>query len=156
MSETAAAESMSPRNEIVSFTIGDQAFSIDIQHVLEIRGWTTTTVLPHAPDYVIGMMNLRGTVLPVVDLSLRLGLGRTKPDARHVIIIARIRDKTVGFLVDTVSDIVMVREGDMQPTPEVSSQRTHAFIRGVFTINETLVRAIDVERVLPAEDASAA
>lgn len=144
------------RQEIVSFAIGDQAFCFDIAHVLEIRGWTRTTILPHAPDYVIGMMNLRGTVLPVLDLSLRLGLGRTDPGPRHVIIIARVDDRTVGFLVDAVSDILMVKEGDLLPTPDVSSTRTQAYIRGVYTIDETLVRLLDVHQVFPqAQDAVA-
>lgn len=146
----------SPAQEIVSFAIGDQAFCFDIAHVLEIRGWTQTTSLPHAPDYVIGTMNLRGTVLPVLDLSLRLGLGKTDPGPRHVIIIARVDQRIVGFLVDAVSDIIMVREGDLLPTPEVSSTRTQAYIRGVYNIEERLVRALDVHQVLPQEDSAVA
>ena len=137
------------RREIVSFTIGEQSFCIEINHVLEIRGWTETTILPHAPEFVIGMMNLRGTVLPVVDLSLRLGLGKTKPQLRHVIIIAQIGDKTFGLLVDSVSDILTVTKNEMRPTPDVASERTAAFIKGVFAFDEMLVRAIDVHQVLP-------
>lgn len=144
------------RVEIVSFTIGAQSFCIEIGHVLEIRGWTQTTILPHAPDYVVGMMNLRGTVLPVVDLSLRLGLGKTEPALRHVIIIAQIGDKTTGLLVDSVSDILTVAQGEMKPTPDVSSEKTAAFIRGVFTLEDTLVRAIDVHQLLPGEESEAA
>ncbi|WP_306128044.1 chemotaxis protein CheW [Roseovarius sp. MMSF_3350] len=139
------------RVEIVCFTVEDQDFSIEISHVLEIRGWTSTTTLPHAPDFVVGMMNLRGIVLPVVDLSLRLGFGKTEPGKRHVIIIAQIDDKIVGFLVDAVSDIITVDESEMQATPEVSSSRTQAFIRGVHSLDDKLVRAIDVREVLPQE-----
>lgn len=97
------------------------------------------------------MMNLRGTVLPVVDLSLRLGFGKTEPGKRHVIIIAQIDDKIVGFLVDAVSDIITVDEAQMQATPDVSSSRTQAFIRGVHSLDDKLVRAIDVREVLPQE-----
>ncbi|MGK7651867.1 chemotaxis protein CheW [Roseovarius sp. B08] len=139
------------RVEIVCFTVEDQDFSIEISHVLEIRGWTSTTTLPHAPDFVVGMMNLRGIVLPVVDLSLRLGFGKTEPGKRHVIIIAQIDDKIVGFLVDAVSDIITVDESEMQATPDVSSSRTQAFIRGVHSLDDKLVRAIDVREVLPQE-----
>lgn len=145
--ETRAAN----RVEIVCFTVEDQDFSIEISHVLEIRGWTSTTTLPHAPAFVVGMMNLRGTVLPVVDLSLRLGFGKTEPGKRHVIIIAQIDDKIVGFLVDAVSDIITVDEAEMQATPDVSSSRTQAFIRGVHSLDDKLVRAIDVREVLPQE-----
>lgn len=151
MREAPAETKTANRVEIVCFTVEDQDFSIEISHVLEIRGWTSTTTLPHAPDFVVGMMNLRGTVLPVVDLSLRLGFGKTEPGKRHVIIIAQIDDKIVGFLVDAVSDIITVDEAQMQATPDVSSSRTQAFIRGVHSLDETLVRAIDVREVLPQE-----
>ena len=149
MSDTKTIEKEATRIEIVSFTIGQQSFCIEINHVLEIRGWTQTTVLPHAPEYVIGMMNLRGTVLPVVDLSLRLGLGKTIPQVRHVIIIAQIGDKTTGLLVDSVSDILTVGLNEIRPTPDVASEKTAAFIKGVYTLDDNLVRAIDVHQVLP-------
>ncbi|QFT81902.1 Chemotaxis protein CheW [Roseovarius sp. THAF27] len=151
MREAQAETKTANRVEIVCFTVEDQDFSIEISHVLEIRGWTSTTTLPHAPDFVVGMMNLRGTVLPVVDLSLRLGFGKTEPGKRHVIIIAQIDDKIVGFLVDAVSDIITVDEAQMQATPDVSSSRTQAFIRGVHSLDDKLVRAIDVREVLPQE-----
>ena len=156
MRDPAGDEISGDRHEIVSFTIGDQAFCVDIAHVLEIRGWTTTTVLPHSPEYVIGMMNLRGTVLPVLDLSMRMGLGKTEPKSRHVIIIAQVHDTTVGFLVDAVSDIVMVHEGEMHATPDVSSERTQSFIRGVYMVNDTLVRAVDVHQAVPQTENAAA
>ena len=152
MPETARQSSPNGRTEIVCFMVHEHDFSIEISHVLEIRGWTSTTTLPHAPDFVVGMMNLRGIVLPVVDLSLRLGFGRTEPGERHVIIIAQIDVKIVGFLVDAVSDIITVDEADMQPTPEVSSARTQAFIRGVHSVDDKLVRAIDVHQVLPQQE----
>ena len=139
------------RVEIVCFMVDNQDFCIEISHVLEIRGWTVTTTLPHAPEFVVGMMNMRGTVLPVLDLSLRLGFGKTQPGERHVIIIVQIDEKIMGFLVDAVSDIITVNENQMQPTPDVSSTRTQAFIKGVHTVDEKLVRAIDVREVLPSE-----
>ena len=151
MHDTQTETRTANRVEIVCFTVEDQDFSIEISHVLEIRGWTSTTTLPHAPAFVVGMMNLRGTVLPVVDLSLRLGFGKTEPGKRHVIIIAQIDDKIVGFLVDAVSDIITVDEAEMQATPDVSSSRTQAFIRGVHSLDDKLVRAIDVREVLPQE-----
>ncbi|WP_270728826.1 chemotaxis protein CheW [Shimia sp. Alg240-R146] len=156
MSDQTNEEQTEDRIEIVSFTIGEQAFCLNIGHVLEIRGWTSTTTLPHAPDYVVGMMNLRGAVLPVMDLSMRLGLGKTVPESRSVIIIAHIDKKSVGFLVDAVSNILTVNQADMQPTPEVSSARTAAFIRGVYTMDDTIVRAIDVHQIMPQDNLVAA
>lgn len=142
-------EQTAAQTEIVCFTVEAQDYCIDIVHVLEICGWASTTSLPHAPDFVVGMMNLRGTVLPVVDLSLRLGFARTDPGERHVIIVVRIEQKTVGLLVEAVSDIMTIDETRMQPTPEVSSARTQAFIRGIHSVGDKLVRAIDMDEVLP-------
>lgn len=135
--------------EIVSFSIGSQAFCLEISHVLEIRGWTPTTVLPHAPDYVKGLMNLRGTVLPVVDLSLRLGLGVTEPTARHVVIIVFTNGQTVGLLVEAVSDILTVSPEEMMAAPDVSGGELAGCIRGVFARDEELMRAIDLKTTLP-------
>lgn len=143
-------------SEIVTFAVGKQGFCIEIEHVLEIRGWTKTTVLPHAPEYVVGLMNLRGNVLPVIDLSLRLGLGKTETTPRHVIIITHVEDRTLGLLVEAVSDIVSVRDGEMKPTPDVASTQTRTFIRGVYSVAESLVRAIDVHQVVPKADGIAA
>ena len=87
--------------------------------VREIRGWTAATPLPRTPDFVRGVINLRGAVLPIIDLSARLGLGFTEPEARHVIIVCRINNQMVGLLVDAVSDILTVTDDLIQPTPDV-------------------------------------
>src|SRR5215475_15482288 len=92
--------------ELISFRIGAQEFCVDIMAVREIRGWTQATPLPQAPNYVCGVINLRGAVLPIVDLSARLGLGVTQPDVRNVIIVVRIGPRLVGLLVDAVSEIL--------------------------------------------------
>lgn len=137
------------KREIVAFTVQEQAFCIDIGNVLEIRGWTPTTTLPHAPDYVKGLMNLRGTVLPVLDMSRRLGLGSAEPSDRDVIIIVRPGDMTVGFLVEAVSDILTVSNDEMTPTPDVNSAETKSFIEGIFTHGDQLIRAVDVHSIMP-------
>jgi purine-binding chemotaxis protein CheW len=147
----AITEIVNNQREIVSFTVNGQAFCIDVRNVLEIRGWAPTTALPHAPDYVNGLMNLRGTVLPVLDLSRRLGLAHVKPSSRHVIIIVRPEDMTVGFLVESVSDILTVNTEDMTPTPDVNSEATKSFIEGIFTHGDQLIRAIDVRCIMPAK-----
>lgn len=148
---SAAAEAIAvTEREIVSFRVAGQDFCIDIGSVREIRGWTPTTVLPHAPDYIKGVMNLRGAVLPVVDLSARLGLGTAAPSERHVVIIANIGNKTVGLLVDAVSDILSAPGEDFQPTPDVVSDKAKAFVEAVLSVDERLIRLIELERILPA------
>ena len=150
---TETAEKLdSGQREIVTFRIADQDYCIDIGLVREIRGWTPTTVLPQAPYYIKGVMNLRGTVLPVVDLAQRLGLGETEPDARHVIIIAHLGSRTVGLLVEAVSDITSVPQSELKPTPDVASVEAKAFVEGVFTMDDHLIRVIDLKHILPHEE----
>lgn len=148
MGETAESQALLQR-EIVSFRVASQDFCIDIGLVREIRGWTPTTVLPHAPEYVTGVMNLRGAVLPVVDLSARLGLGPTEPSPRHVIIIVMIDSMTAGLLVDAVSDILSVNDEDIKPTPEVSAGPAKTLVDGVLAIEDRLIRLIDLDRLFP-------
>src|SRR4051812_31236560 len=92
--------------ELIAFRIGDQEFCIDVMSVREIRGWTPATAIPYAPPYVLGVINLRGAVLPIMDLSARLGMKPAEPTVRHVIIVTQVNRHTVGLLVDAVSDIL--------------------------------------------------
>ncbi len=135
--------------ELVAFRVGDQDFCLDIRFVREIRGWTPATVLPHAPDFVLGVINLRGSMVPIVDLARRLGLGATRPGDRHVIVIAVIGQQTVGFLVDSVADIIGIAPSAIQATPEVTSQSSIRFIQGVIALENRMLRLIDISSILP-------
>ena len=95
----------SGNREYITFRIGTQYFCVDIMSVREIRGWTPATALPHAPGFIRGVINLRGIVLPIVDLAERLGLIPAMPTARHVIIVLQTARQIIGLLVDAVSDI---------------------------------------------------
>lgn len=145
---TVEASNLNSR-ELVSFRIGGDDFCVDIRSVREIRGWTPAAVLPHTPDYVLGVINLRGSVVPIVDLSLRLGLGPRQPETRHVIVICVVAGQTIGFLVDAVSDILSVDCGSIQPTPSISSDLTRSFFEGVIAIENRMLRLLDIDSVLP-------
>src|SRR5579872_4111430 len=108
MTQTTPNAAAGGLRELISFRIGAQEFCVDIMAVREIRGWTAATALPQAPAFVRGVINLRGAVLPIVDLGARLGLGVADPTARHVIIVAQVQNQIVGLLVDAVSDILTV------------------------------------------------
>lgn len=135
--------------ELISFRIGAQEFCVDIMEVREIRGWTPATALPQAPPFVRGVINLRGAVLPIVDLGSRLGLGAADPTARHVIIVAQVQNQVVGLLVDAVSDILTVTDDMIQPTPDVASEMVRNFVRGLLAIDGRMVSFISLDRVLP-------
>lgn len=138
------------RREVVSFKVADQDFCIDIGVVREIRGWTPTTVLPHAQSYMKGVVNLRGSVVAVVDLSDRLGFGPTEPSARHIIIIVMIEDQTIGLLADVVSDILTIDDGAMRPVPNIASEVARDFISSVVTFEDSrMLRKLDLSKVLP-------
>ncbi len=97
-------------SEMIAFRIGDQEFCVDVMSIREIRGWTPATPIPAAPVFMRGVINLRGTVLPIIDLALRLGFNAAEPTARHAIIVAQIGQQVVGLLVEGVSDIFTVAE----------------------------------------------
>ncbi len=136
-------------SELIAFRIGEQEFCVDIKSVREIRGWTPATSLPHSPNFVRGVINLRGAVLPIVDLGARLGLATAEPTVRHVIIVARIADRMVGLLVDAVCDILTVARSDLQPTPEVGGELGRSFVRGLLAYEGRMISLISLDRVLP-------
>ncbi len=136
-------------SELVTFRVGEQDFCVDIMTVREIRGWSPATSLPHAPPYVMGVMNLRGSVVPIVDLSARLGLGPAEPDPRHVVVIAVVGQQTVGFLVNAVSDVIGVPKNEVQPTPAIAADSSGAFIEGVIALKDRMLRLLDLGALLP-------
>ena len=142
--------------EVIVFRIDAQEFCVDIMSVREIRGWTPATVLPRSPSYVRGVINLRGAVLPIVDLGARLGLGAAEPSARHVIIVAQIGEQVVGLLVDAVSDILTITDDMIQPTPDVASETAKTFVRGLIPMEGRMISLIGLERVLPELELEAA
>ena len=146
--------------ELMAFRIGTQEFCVDIMAVREIRGFAPATPLPQSPSFVRGVINLRGAVLPIVDLSARLGLGPAEPTARHVIMVVQIDsplgNQIVGLLVDAVSDILTVPGDAVQPTPDVASEMAKMFVRGVLAIEGRMISLIALDNVLPAVECEAA
>lgn len=143
-------------HEVVAFRLAEQDFCFDLKSVREIRGWTATTILPHAQPYLKGVINLRGSVVPVVDLSERLGLGATDPGPRHVIIITVLGQQTVGLLADVVSDILTVSGGDIQPIPDIVDDAVRRFISGVLVVDDRMIRKMDLTTILPSNARTAA
>jgi purine-binding chemotaxis protein CheW len=142
--------------ELIAFRVGEQEFCVDIMQVREIRGWTPATRLPHTPAFMKGVINLRGAVLPIVDLGARLGLATSEPTARHVIMVVTVGGRTLGLLVDAVSDIINLTDNLVQPTPDVASDQVKAFVKGLFAIDNRMVSLITLDRVLMDVDAEAA
>ena len=135
--------------ELITFQIGRGEFCVDIMAVREIRGWTQATPLPYAPAYVCGVINLRGAVLSIIDLSARLGFPPTQPSARHVIIVVQIGEQVAGLLVDAVTGILASKPEAILPTPDVASELAHDFIAGVLAIDDRMINLVGLDHVMP-------
>lgn len=136
-------------HDVVAFRISGQDYCFDLTSVREIRVWTETTKLPHAQSYVKGVINLRGAVVPVIDLSDRLGLGKTEPGPRHVVIITVIGTQTIGLLADLVSDILTIKDQEIQPVPEIVDESVRAHISGMLIVEGRMFRKMNLEQILP-------
>ncbi|MGE4482365.1 chemotaxis protein CheW [Acidocella sp.] len=145
-------EALSEGRELIAFRVGKQEFCINVMMVREIRGWTAATALPRAPRYVKGVINLRGAVLPIVDLAVRLGMPGGEPTERNVIIVVQIFQRQVGLLVDAVSDILTANDNIIQPLPDVTSELVKSFVKGLLPMDGRMVSLIMLDNVLPVEE----
>jgi purine-binding chemotaxis protein CheW len=140
------------RTELISFAIGDEQYGVDIMAVREIKGWSDITHLPRQPDYVRGVLNLRGVMVPIIDLRSRLGGGLTDATALHVVIIVQVQQRQVGLLADRVLDIVAFEAERVQPVPRVASGAGSDCLSGLVNAEAGMIALMDLEKLL-ANDA---
>jgi purine-binding chemotaxis protein CheW len=133
--------------QVVSFKVGDEHYGIDIQLVREIRAWQVATQLPNTPPFVRGVINLRGTIVPILDLRARFGQGMTEPGTANVVIVVAVGKRLVGILVDSVSDIVTLQRGEIKPVPSMEGSAAGDCLDGLVTINDQMIALVAVERV---------
>jgi len=149
------AGAQGPSIELITFRVGEQDFCVEAVKVKEIRGWTPATLLPDSPAYVRGAINLRGAILPIVDLAVRLELAETAPTPRHVVIVVWIGKQLVGLLVDAVCDILSVPGDALQPTPSVKSETVATLVAALVTVGDRMVALLALDHVLPALEEAA-
>lgn len=142
--------------ELLAFRLGEQEYCLDIMSVREIRGWSKATPIPFSPPHVKGVINLRGTVLPVLDLAVRLGMQPAEGSELNVIIVVDINGHTAGLLVDAVSDIISVSPSELQPTPDISSEDASNCIKALTLIENRLIRVLELNLVMPPISTDAA
>lgn len=135
--------------EYLSFLVGGQDYCVDIMQVREIRSGAKATTLPHSPSYMRGVINLRGTVLPIMDLATRLDIASDETSGRSVIIVVAQGDQIVGLMVDAVSDILAVRSADLQPPPDLPADNQRSFVSSLTIKNDIMIRVLDLSTVLP-------
>ena len=142
--------------ELISFEIGGQEYCIDVRSVREIRGWTPTTPMPQTPDYILGVINLRGAVMPVLDLRCRLGLGRTEPSSRHVIVVVQHDTRMAGMLVDGVQETFQLAANLLQDPPAMGSDANEQFVDPIIPMEGRMLSRLVVGSLLPQTIAQAA
>ena len=142
--------------QFISFAIGNDQYGVDIMAVREIKGWSDITHLPKQPDYVRGVLNLRGAIVPIVDLRCRFGEGLTETTPLHIVIIVQIEGRQVGLIGDRVLDIVSVDAAQVQPVPRTAEGVTSDFLSGLLTHDDAMIALIDLPKLLSVQDVDAA
>ena len=130
--------------QFITFTLDAQEYGVDIMLVREIKGWIETTALPQAPSYVRGVINLRGVIVPILDLRARFGMGTTVPTRMHVIIIVTAGARMTGLLVDAVSDIIAVEPAAVRPLPQMDMPTEESFLDGLVALEDRMVTLVSL------------
>jgi purine-binding chemotaxis protein CheW len=138
--------------ELLVFTLGQEEYGIDILKVQEIRGYEAVTRIANAPAFIKGVVNLRGSIVPIVDMRIKFGLGEPVYDAFTVVIILNIFQRTVGMVVDGVSDVIQLAEDELRDPPEFGSVVETTYIDGLGTKGERMVIIVDIERLMSSAE----
>lgn len=142
---SAGANPTVPPRQVITCTLGDAEYGIDIMAVQEIKCWTETTTIPHAPVWVRGVINLRGVIVPILDLRARFGMDLTAPTPMHVVVIVQASGRTVGVLVDAVSDIVAVAAEDIRPVPDMGQMMQERLLSGLVPLERGMVSLVSLD-----------
>ncbi|WP_029921476.1 chemotaxis protein CheW [Nevskia soli] len=148
---TEAAAPAAP-DEFLTFTLGQEEYGVDILKVQEIRGYDTVTRIPEAPDFIKGVINLRGTIVPVVDMRLKFHLASAEYNEFTVMIILNVARRVVGMVVDGVSDVMQLSAEQIRPAPEFGSSVNTRFITGIGTLEQRMLILIDIEKLMSSQD----
>lgn len=133
--------------QFLTFTLGQEEYGIDIMSVREIKAWSDTTRLPNSPKYMLGVMNLRGTIIPIFDLRARFSGDFTTPHPKNVIIVVALASRLIGILVDTVSDIVDTSQGEIKPPPSADLNIDERYVNGLISLDQRMIVLLDIEHL---------
>jgi purine-binding chemotaxis protein CheW len=166
MSETAQAQVIDGTDlvatgdgshQYLTFMLDGEEYGVDILRVQEIKGWDTATPIPNTPDYIRGVLNLRGTIVPIIDLRLRFGLEQLEYGPTTVVIVLRVmsddeRSRIMGIVVDGVSDVYNMPKENIKPSPDFGTAVDTAFVKGLATVDEKMVIMLDIDHMLNAKE----
>lgn len=144
-------------NKYLTFVLATEEYAVDILRVQEIKGWNKVTPIPNTPDYICGVINLRGTIVPIIDLRLRFGLERLEYGVMTVVVVVKViapngKERIMGVVVDAVSDVYDVTESEIKPPPDFGSVISIEFIKGLATVGEKMVIVLDIDKLLNSDE----
>ncbi|MFJ7565983.1 chemotaxis protein CheW [Herminiimonas sp. NPDC097707] len=139
-------------NEFLAFTLGKEEYGIDILKVQEIRGYETVTRIANAPEFVKGVVNLRGIIVPIVDMRIKFNLGEPTYDQFTVVIILNIGGRVVGMVVDSVSDVITLSPEQIKPAPEMGTAFNTDYLIGLGTLDERMLILVDIDKLMSSEE----
>lgn len=145
-------------SQFLTFQLGEELYGVDILRVQEIKGYTTVTKIPNTPDYIKGVLNLRGTIVPIVELRTTFGMPTIDYTMFTVIVVVVVRDRIMGLVVDSVSDVLNISKKDIQAPPAFGAKVDVSFLNGIGKSGDKLVSLLDIDRLLidPAIEATTA
>ncbi|GAB3630464.1 chemotaxis protein CheW [Pandoraea terrae] len=150
--QQAALHNEGDGQEFLVFTLGEEEYGIDILKVQEIRGYDAVTRIANAPDFIKGVINLRGIIVPIVDMRIKFRLGRVEYDTQTVVIILNVAGRVVGMVVDGVSDVLTLARGEIKPAPEFGATLATEYITGLGTVEGRMLILMDIEKLMTSDD----
>jgi len=151
----------SEKREFLTFMLAGEEYGVDILRVQEIKGWDEVTKIPNTPDYIKGVINLRGTIVPIIDMRLRFDLEHKEYNATTVVVVLRIEndkggnDRTMGVVVDAVSDVYNVPLRDIKPSPDFGMSVDTEFVNGLATVGDKMIIVLNIDHMLNADELAA-
>ncbi len=139
-------------SEFLTFRLGEEEYGIEILKVQEIRGYEMVTAIANAPAFIKGVVNLRGTIVPIVDMRIKFGLGKVEYNQFTVVIILNVSGRIVGIVVDSVSDVAILNADQIRPAPDLGSALNTAYITGLGTVENRMIILVDIERLMSSEE----
>jgi purine-binding chemotaxis protein CheW len=138
--------------ELLTFTLGQEEYGIDILKVQEIRGYEAVTTIVNAPEFIKGVINLRGIIVPIVDMRIKFKLGTPSYTPLTVVIVLNVANRVVGIVVDGVSDVVTLEPGDIKPAPELGGSLDTRYLLGLGTLGERMLILVDIEKLMTSRE----
>ncbi len=138
--------------EFLTFSLGDENYAIDILTVKEIRGYESVTKIANAPPFIKGVINLRGDIVPIVDLRIKFNVGQVTYDEFTIVIVLHIRSRIVGIVVDGVSDVVGLSKEQLRPPPDFGVAFNSRYLLGLASVNEQMIILVDINELISSEE----